>query len=188
MPVYSVLRRELLICHQLENDPDQTLTLQNYDSICWINGKFLLTAETYFIYLNVIPVPLVFRGSGKVRFSATSCLTSQNASLKSVLQLKCWTSNSHTQVTVVSKPSWCPGQLVYKTAAHLILVSNQNAQCSNTRKNVFGLTSTSELYSWEQADQHFTLVLNLLEKRNIWFNKIVNCIPNSRYTDVVKFG
>lgn len=66
------LLRESLICRQLENDPDHTLTLQNYDSIYWINGKFLLTAEPYFIYLNVIPVLLVFRGSG---FSAT-CLTS----------------------------------------------------------------------------------------------------------------
>jgi len=87
VPVRSVLRGELLMCHQRESDPDQTLTLQNDDSICWINGKFLLTAETYFIYLNVIPVPLVFRGSGKVGFLATSCLTSQNASLKLVSQL-----------------------------------------------------------------------------------------------------
>lgn len=87
VPMYCVLLRELLICHQAENDPDRTLTLQNYDSICWINGKFLLTAETYFIYLNVIAVSLVFAGSWKVRFSAISCMTSQSASLKSAQML-----------------------------------------------------------------------------------------------------
>lgn len=145
--MYCMLLRELLICHQSEYDPDQTLTLQNYDSICWINGKFLLAAETYFIYLNVIPVSLVFTGSQKVRFSAISCMTSQSARLKSVSLLKCSTwFNIHIQVTAVSKPSWWSTSLL---TVHFIMnpsVFLGNLVCSS----VFSISNGKQRkLSWE---------------------------------------